>query len=224
MPRALALAKLLVLHGGGGGKSDSSGDAELARALARGDEGAAYQGFLKFAPLVRSNLRRLLGPGLDEDDLCQEVFLRFYRGIPRLRDPAALRGFLFGICWRVGRGELRRRWMRRWLRLSDDGELPDRPDDASTREGQPDAREALARYYRVLDSISVAARSLFVSRYLEGAELEEVARRHGLSLSTAQRRLARVTKLVDAMIRRDPILCELADQHDKPEQNEKGPS
>jgi DNA-directed RNA polymerase specialized sigma24 family protein len=38
--------------------------------------------------------------------------------------------------------------------------------------------------------------------------LAEVAELHGLSLSTAQRRLARVAERVSAMIRKDPIVSE----------------
>lgn len=197
-------------------RADVAVEIGLALALLRGEEAAAYHAFLRFAPLVRASLRRLIGPGLDEEDLCQEVFFRFFQGVKRLRDPAALRAFLYGICWRVGRGELRRRWMQRWLRLSDDGELPDRA-AATSGDLDCDAREGLQRYYRILDRVSVAARSLFVTRYLEGVDLEQTARRHGLSVSTTQRRLARVTRRVDAMVRRDPLLRELAERQHREE-------
>ena len=54
-------------------------------------------------------MRRLLGPDRDIEDLSQEVFLRFFAAVPRLREPEAVRSFLFGICVRVTRRERRAR-------------------------------------------------------------------------------------------------------------------
>jgi RNA polymerase sigma-70 factor, ECF subfamily len=212
-------ARLVLLQGGvvpqapqGEPPAVTAPDAELARALIRGDKGAPYLGWSRFVPIVRGNLRRLMGPGLDEDDLCQEVFLRFFQRIHGLRDPNAVRGFLFAICLRVTRRELRRRWLRRWLRLTDDGTLPEVLAGRATEdETGPQARDAVSRYYAILETLRGQARSLFVTRYVERLELTEVARLHGLSVSTTQRRLGRVAKRVEAMVRRDPVLAEIAD-------------
>ncbi|MES1205494.1 MAG: RNA polymerase sigma factor [Pseudomonadota bacterium] len=189
-------------------------DAELARALVRGDKDAPYAAWLRFAPAARGNLRRLLGPGFDEDDLCQEVFLRFFQRVPGLRDPDAIRGFLFAVCLRVSRKELRRRWLRRWLRLTEDGTLPESGAAGEVDPAAVEARDAVNRYYAILDHIGGEARTMFVTRYIEGLELTEVARLYGLSVSTTQRRLGRVSKRVDAMVRRDPLLAEIADQNE----------
>lgn len=232
-------ARLLLLQGGvrppvandvGGVETEESSDARpaeappapeadlsdvaLAEALVRGDGAAPYRAWLRFEPMVRGHLRRMVGPGLDEDDLCQEVFLRFFGRVHTLRDPAAVRSFLFAMCLRVSRKELRRRWLKRWLRLTDDGTLPEAsPESAAVRprEAEADARDAVVRYYAILDAVGGQGRSLFVSRYIEGLELAEVARLHGLSVSTTQRRLGRVAKRVQAMVRRDPLLLEIAE-------------
>lgn len=211
MSQSPALAHLVLLQGGGGAADKTTSDADLARALGRGEEAAFQLAFARFAPAVRGNLRRVIGPGLDEDDLCQEVFLHFFRRIVDLRDPNAVRGFLFGVCLRVGRKELRRRWLRRWLRLTDNGALPEPPME-DRDEPADEVREAVTRYYRILDTVGGQGRSLFVARYIEGVALAEVARLHGLSLSTAQRTLNRVAKRIDAMVHGDPILSEIADR------------
>ena len=186
----------------------------LAQALVRGDGDAPYRAWQRFEPLARGYLRRMVGPGLDEEDLCQEAFLRFFGRVKTLRDPNAVRAFLFGVCLRVARKELRRRWLRRWLRLTDDGTLPERAPESSGVRGREDdveARDAVGRYYAILDSIGGQGRSLFVSRFIEGLELTDVARLHGLSVSTTQRRLGRVAKRIQAMVRRDPLLATIAD-------------
>ena len=178
-------------------------DASVVQALRRGAAGASFAAWARLRPQVDRTLRRLMGPDEEIEDLSQEVFLRFFSSVPRLRDPGALGSFLFGICLRVTRKERRSRWLRRVLRLTTDGELPER-----AAAGGPDAevREVIRRYYRVLDRLGPEARSLFIARTIDGQSLQEVAALHGLSISTAQRRLARATRRVGALVAGDPVL------------------
>ncbi len=108
--------------------------------------------------------------------------------------------------------EIRRRRLKRWLRLTDDGILPEPAAGIPLDGREREARDAVKRYYAILETLGGQARSLFVTRFIEGVELVEVARLHRLSLSTARRRLARASKRVDAMLRRDPVLAELAER------------
>jgi RNA polymerase sigma-70 factor (ECF subfamily) len=59
--------------------------------------------------------------------MCQEVFLRFFTRIDELRDRNALRSFLIGICLGVAQNELRRARVRRWIFLTQTGDLPETP-------------------------------------------------------------------------------------------------
>lgn len=179
-------------------------DAALARAAMEGQAGAAGLVWSRFSQLVRGLLRRSLGPQHDVEDHVQEVFLRFFGQLHELRDPAAVRSWLVGITVRVSRSELRRRRIRRWLHLTDDGELPDAP--APPRDEA--AREALSRLYAILDRIDDEARLAFVLRHIEGLELTEVAAALGTSLATTKRRLAKVSARVLAQVERDPILAD----------------
>jgi RNA polymerase sigma-70 factor, ECF subfamily len=182
-------------------------DAEIAESLRRGERQAELEAWNRFSPGAAQTLRRLMGPGPDREDLLQEVFLRFFKRIATLREPAAVRGFLFGICVRVVQGELVGRHRRRWLRLTPTGVTPD------TAVPGPDveARDAIARYYAVLERLSTSERSIFVARTIEQLTLAEVAEAHHVSISTAQRRMARATKRVAALVRSDPALMRLAD-------------
>jgi RNA polymerase sigma-70 factor (ECF subfamily) len=178
-------------------------DATLAKAAAEGDAGAASVVWDRFSPLVRGLLRRSFGPQTDVEDQVQEVFLRFFRQVPTLRDPSAVRSFLIGITIRVVGTELRRRRVRRWLHLTDTGVLPDVP---SERADDDEAREAVRRLYAILDRLDDASRLAFVLRYIEGLELTEVAVALGISLATTKRRLAKVTERILVAAERDPVL------------------
>jgi RNA polymerase sigma-70 factor, ECF subfamily len=178
-------------------------DAALANAAIAGEPAAAGLIWERFSPLVRGLVRRSLGPDRDVEDHVQDVFLRFFEQVDELRDPAAVRSFLVGITVRVLRSELRRRRLRRWLHLTDAGELPDAPAPPEDE----DAREALKRLYHLLDGMDDEARIAFVLRFVQGLELTEVAASLGASLATTKRRLAKVSARVLAAARRDPILA-----------------
>jgi RNA polymerase sigma-70 factor (ECF subfamily) len=185
-------------------------DAAVVAALRRGDAGAELAAWNRFSPSVDAAVRRLLGPAPDgeREDLVQEVFIRFFRGVARLREPAAVRGFLVGICLRVVRGEIAARRRRSWLRLTSTGEAPERP--AGPRDDE--AREAVRRYYGVLDRLPGQERSIFVARTIEGLTLEEVAAAHEISVSTAQRRIERATERVTRAVERDPLLASFVEK------------
>lgn len=185
-------------------------DAALARAAAEGQPGTAAAVWDRYGAMVQSLLRRVLGPGGDVDDHVQETFIQFFRDVKKLRDPAALRPFLYGIAVRVARSALRRRRFRRWLSLTDDGVLPDEP-AADVDEG---AREAIARLYALLDKLDDKTRLLFVLRYVEGLELTETAEATGVSLATAKRHLAKATARIRAMAGNDPILAAYLTEED----------
>jgi RNA polymerase sigma-70 factor (ECF subfamily) len=183
--------------------ADELTDAELVAAFLRGEERASGLVWNRFYPFVRRILFRAVGPGQDVEDLVQEVFLRLYRKLPSLRDPASLKSFILAITSRVVQTELRVRWFRRWLGLFDDGDMPEHAADDTDL----DAREALDRFYRILDSLNPKHRAAFVLRFVEGLELVDVAAALGVSLATIKRWLPRIAKRVFSQAQRDPLLA-----------------
>jgi RNA polymerase sigma-70 factor (ECF subfamily) len=198
VPRLASVHRLPAARG-----AAPADDVALARTAAEGDPAAAGMLWDRFATLVRSVLRRSLGPQHDVDDQVQEVFIRLFRQVSTLRDATALRSFVIGITIRVAQTELRRRRMRRWLTLSDSGVLPETGEVVVDE----DAREALARLYAILDRVDDESRLVFVLRHIELLELTEVAEAVGISLATTKRRLTKVVARVRAMVGRDPILA-----------------
>jgi len=200
-------ARLLVLPGA---TLDESDDADLARALIARDPQAPRTLWRRFAPMVFRMLRRALGPGHEVEDLAQEVFLCVFEKVPTLREPKALKAFVISITVLTTRSELRRLWVRRWIRLSGKGDATGK----AVVHIDTDAREALGRFYSVLDRINAPDRTLFVLRFMEGLGLLEVAAASGMSLATTKRRLARAWSKVRLLVERDPILCEYVTNRD----------
>jgi RNA polymerase sigma-70 factor, ECF subfamily len=172
---------------------------ELVEALGRGEPWAAEEVWDRHAGSVRRLMARALGPGPEVDDLTQEVFMRIFSRIRILRAPGALRQFVIAVAVNVLRRDLRRRWIRRKVLLSDSGSLP----DIEAPGADPEAREALARCYAILDKLGARERAAFVLRYMEERTLEEVAMALGVSLSTAKRLVNRSSERVSKHVGND---------------------
>jgi RNA polymerase sigma-70 factor (ECF subfamily) len=181
-------------------------DPELVDALAAGETWAATAIWNKHAPMVFRFLHRALGPAADAEDVTQEVFVVVFSRARNLRDREALRSYIFSVAVRMLKCEIRRRRVRGIFRLSSLGELPDHPIPALDAE----ARQALRRFYAILDRLSAEGRVAFVLRHLEGLKLEEVAQALGTSLATAKRRLRRASAIVSRHVEAEPALARYA--------------
>jgi RNA polymerase sigma-70 factor, ECF subfamily len=175
--------------------------------LARRD-GAVAAAWRHFVPFVDRVLRRLVGRHRDLEDLRQEVFVRFFRKVDQLREPDAVRAFLYGIAFRVSKRDHRYRWLRRHLSVAVETDV----DAAVEPLSDAQTREAAQRLIEHLDALDSEKRSLIVCRYVEEMTLEAVAYAHGLSFNTMRRRLERAWATLERRIAGDDLLaCYLAD-------------
>ena len=177
----------------------------LARAVLAGEPWAQREVWERFSPMVHGVLRRALGPSHDFEDLLQDVFLRVFDRVTGLRDPSALRSFIYSVTIRVVRWEIRRAQSRR-RRQAAAVENRDGPEAVTI---DPETRDLVARAQAVLDGLPARERAVFVLRHVEGKELSEIAEGLEISLSTAKRWLKRGTRRIEAGMDRDTRLSTL---------------
>ena len=185
-------------------ESDDLDDAVLVSLAAVGRTEALAAIWDRYAPLVRSIVRRSIRLESDVEDLVQEVFLQFYRSHTLLRNAEALRAFIFAISLRVTIREIHFRRARK--RLTDDGGRAPRLGVVPPADFE--AREAVAGMRAMLDRFDPKDRTAFVLRHVEGLQLTEVAGMLDESLATVKRRLARIAHRVNAMTKNDQRLVE----------------
>ena len=168
-------------------------DAELVHAIVQGDGDAVGVVWDRYSMLVRSVLRSSLGFDADVEDLLQEVFIAFLRGVHRLRSAESLRAYLVGVAVRRVMGELRRRRVRRWMTLlpSDEiGEVHAAVDDV-------EGSQVLRALDRILDRMPARRRMAFVLRHVQGCEVSEAAAMLGVSESTVKREARRARASIE---------------------------
>jgi len=134
----------------------------------------------------------------DRADLAQEVWIRVYRNIKRLQEPAKFRGWLSRIARNLFYDELRRR--KRVSsplsldapRFVNDGELDW---ELAADEPGPDEHLTTQEFYEKLRELIAALPEVFrttiVLREIEGLAYEEIAELTGVSLGTVKSRIAR---------------------------------
>jgi RNA polymerase sigma-70 factor, ECF subfamily len=174
-------------------------DADLVRAFTNGEPWAARAIWTRHAPMVFRLLERALGPDGEAEDLTQDTFLATFAALPSLRDPTALRSFVYSVALRTLKWALRRRRVRRILQLSASGDPPEVASPAADSE----SRQILLRFYTLLDRLSANERSAFVLRYMEGFKLEEMSVQLGVSLATTKRWVSRSSQKVSALVAAD---------------------
>jgi RNA polymerase sigma-70 factor (ECF subfamily) len=176
-------------------------DIELARALIEGSSQAAEMAWERYSPLVHRIVSRAIGPDAEVEDVTQEIFYRLFARIGTLRKPEALRSFVISFAIRIVKWELRRRRARRWLTLSETGDVP----DEQLLVMDAESRYALRRLYALLDRLSTRERLVLVLRHVEGMTLEEIAEAMELSLATVKRALRRASLRVSQLIDSDDL-------------------
>lgn len=174
-------------------------DPTLAAAMGAGESWALAEVWRRFAPMVLTMATRALGSPAEADDLAQEVFQRVFRKAGTLRDPGALRSFVFSFAVRVLKTELRARKTRSWLTFHRSEVLPDVGSELVDLE----ARDVLRRFYLLLDRLSARDRLVFALRHLERMTVEEVAAHMELSVSTVKRSLAHGTDKLALWVQND---------------------
>ena len=118
-------------------------------------------------------------------DAIQEVFLVVHRRLGELREPAALRSWLYAICLRKAMAFRRRAARRR----EDAREEPPEVLDESTPHDELERTRALAVAFEILDELDDDKRAVFVLYEVEQMPMSEVAETVGCPLQTAYSRL-----------------------------------
>ncbi len=179
----------------------SGDDRELLPLLQRGGATAAAMIYDRFGADVHRAIGRCLGPDVERDDVVHDAFVQILRGVGKLRDPAALRGWVAAVAVNTARSELRRRRLRRLLWSSEPVPEP------AAKPVDPEARDLLRRIYARLDRLGTTERVAFVLRFVERHQLAEVARLMDCSLATAKRRITRASARFAELAADDPELA-----------------
>jgi RNA polymerase sigma-70 factor (ECF subfamily) len=142
--------------------------------------------FREHAGKLREFLVRLSGPGLDPDDLLQEVFVVALRRSVDFPEGAPPAGWLFGTAVRVASSSRRNARLRRFFGL----ELASEHAGPTTPAALFESAEDSQKVYAILERLSEKKRAVFIMFELQGLTGPEIAELLGCPLKTVWSRLA----------------------------------
>jgi RNA polymerase sigma-70 factor (ECF subfamily) len=149
-------------------------------------------------------LRFLLSSLTDRDaaeSLTQECFLKAWSARHQFRGDSSLSTWLTRIAVNLMRDHLRSRSLRFWQKTRGSSldvlDISDWvPDGRSSPESLTVARDRVAAVWRAVGSLSAQQRAVFVLRFVEEMELDEIAGTIGMNLSTVKSHLYRALAII----------------------------
>jgi RNA polymerase sigma-70 factor (ECF subfamily) len=142
-------------------------------------------------PIVRF-LFRYLGNSEEAKEVCQDVFIKVFRGIPSFRNKCSLKTWIYRITLNTVLNE-KRRWYQRWKDRFVGLETVSRMrwDSVPDPELCLTMSERCRRVNIALRKLNRDHRAILILRDLEGLSYQEIAASLGLAMGTVKSRLAR---------------------------------
>jgi RNA polymerase sigma-70 factor, ECF subfamily len=182
---------------GGGMHSSSAEDPSLAVAARVASDTSVM--WAEFAGRLGAFVARRVPPGIEPDDVVQEVFVRVMRHLPSLRDADRLEAWLFQIARNTLRDAMRAR-QRRDSR-TDVLEF-DLPADAETEEARAAEAELAPCLTPMVARLAEPYRQAIELTTVHGLTQAEAATRAGVSASGMKSRVQRARAQLKAMLLR----------------------
>ena len=168
------------------------GQAAFVGELQAGDEKAFEVLVAEFErPIVRF-LYRYLGNMEEAKEICQDVFIKIFRGLPYFQNQCSLKTWIYRITLNTVLNE-KRRW---YQRLKDrfmglEGISQTKLDSLPDPEMSLTMGERCKRVNLALRKLRPDHRAILVLRDLEGLSYQEISASLGLNIGTVKSRLAR---------------------------------
>jgi len=168
-----------------------------------GNSDSFRQLYQRYQPKVRSTLYQLCGKNR-LDDIVQEVFLRVWKNLPKLRQTAYFSTWLYRITWNVATDE-RRQFAKYGSVIAED------LTEIETRLSRPqDSPDLMTLHYqdlvqRGLRSLSLEHRAVLVLHDLEDLPQKEVADILQLPTGTVKSRLFYARQAIRAFLQQQGV-------------------
>jgi RNA polymerase sigma-70 factor (ECF subfamily) len=182
-------------------------DRDLVIECQQGSRSAFCQLYRRYHNRVRSTLYQLCGQEI-LDDLVQEVFLRVWRGLPRLRQPEHFSTWLYRISWNVAT-DGRRQFAKRQQEQANSSDEEDSLGQISSK--PQDTPDLMQIHYqdliqRGLQTLSLEHRAVLVLHDLEDVPQKEISQILQIPVGTVKSRLHHARNAIRQFLQKQGVL------------------
>ena len=167
-------------------------DEELVARSQGGDVDSFNQLILRWERPIYALAYRVIGREEDARDVCQETFLRAFRGLPGFKGEAKFSSWLYRIALNLSRDWIRRQRRAPTVQLAegvDPGELAAERGPVESIEDLVSRRELSAVVEEAMALLPEEQRTAIVLKEYHGMTFQEIADMQGCPLSTVKTRL-----------------------------------
>ena len=165
--------------------------------VAAGVAGDTSLMWAEFAGRLRAFVARRVPPGIEPDDVVQEVFLRVMRYLPSLREADRIEAWLFQIARNTLHDAMRARQRRDSRTDALEIDLPDETDSEDVRAAEAELAPCLTP---MVARLAEPYRSAIELTSVHGLTQAEAAKRAGVSVSGMKSRVQRAREQLKAML------------------------
>ncbi len=167
-------------------------DEELVAQSMLGDADSFNQLIVRWERPIYALAYRVIGREEDARDVCQETFLRAFRGIKAFKGQAKFSSWLYRIALNLCRDWIRRERRTPVVQVPEGVELSEL---AATREPTETIEDLVARQdmsrvvAKAMEALSEEQRTAIILKEYQGLTFQEIAELQGCPLSTVKTRL-----------------------------------
>jgi RNA polymerase sigma-70 factor (ECF subfamily) len=165
-------------------------DEELVAAFQGGDAAAFDVLVRRWERKIQGAVYRILRSEEEAQDVCQEAFLKAFRGLGSFRGQARFSSWLYQIALNLCRDRMRRKKGKTWVSLDDLGEASPAVQGPSVVE-MVETGDLSRRVAAAMDGLPDEQREVIVLKEYEGRTFPEIAEILDLPVSTVKTRLYR---------------------------------
>lgn len=173
-------------------------DEKLITDARQGDDEAFKELVRRYESQVAATVIGMLGRCPEAEDVGQETFIRFYKGLSKFRGDSALGTYLTRIAINLSLNELRRRRRRSMLffhrPIEETDAIADKRADSELSEEKEIVQHAIQK-------LEDKFRSVIVLRLIDGYSTEETAEILSVPVGTVLSRLYRAQKKLKELLR-----------------------
>jgi RNA polymerase sigma-70 factor (ECF subfamily) len=173
-------------------------DRELVLKASRGDHYAFRLLYRRYQPKVRSTLYQLCGNYL-LDDLVQEVFLKAWKSLPKLREVTYFSTWLYRIAWNVANDHRRK-----------SAQQQEKSQNLSLLPNEQKSLDVMELHYqdliwRSLQNLSFDHRAVLILHDLEDLPQKQIAQILNIPLGTVKSRLFYARNAIRTFLQQEGI-------------------
>jgi RNA polymerase sigma-70 factor (ECF subfamily) len=165
----------------------AASDIELCRKASQGDIAAFEEIYQRYNRRTFNLALRMTGSQTEAEDLTQEVFIQLFRKIGSFRGDSAFSTWLHRLTVNQVLMHFRRRSVKN-EKPSEDGTMPEQPNDASLESSKAAMVDRIA-LKKAISNLPKGYKNVFLLHDVEGFEHEEVAKILGISVGTSKSQL-----------------------------------